>query len=126
MTTYRSPISLAAIATLAGSVRSKGSGSEESTAQKAQFLVHLEPRIIKAAVGIEKHSPLFGHFASSHTVVIPKRLNSFLVLRSPREFLTFTHSGKRMKTLLSLRAPERCEAYFFSSIVIVFKNRKNA
>jgi hypothetical protein len=125
MTTYRSPIFLAAIATLAGSVWSKGSGSEESTAQKAQFLEHLEPSIIKAAVGIEKHSPLFGHLASSQTVESPKLLNNVFVSRSPPEFLTFTHSGNRMLTPL-LRAPERCEEYFFSSIVIVFKNRKNA
>ena len=125
MTTDRSPISLAAIATLAGSVWSKGSGSEESTAQKAQLLEHLEPSIIKAAVGIEKHSPLFGHLASSQTVASPNLLNNVLVARRPPGFLTFTHSGSRMLSRLSLRAHERGEAYFFLSVGIVFKNRKN-
>jgi hypothetical protein len=124
MTTYRSPISLAAIATLSGSVWSGGSGNEESTAQKAQFLEHFEPSIKKAAVGIEKHSLLFGHLASSQTVESPKLLNIVLVSRSPAEFLTLTHSGNRKLPLL-LPVPERCNAYFFLSIGIVFKNRKN-
>jgi hypothetical protein len=124
MTTYRSPISLAAIATLVGSVWSKGSGSEDSTAQKAQFLVHFEPSIIKAAVGIEKHSLLFGHLASSQTVASPKRLSNILVSRSPPEFFTFTHAGNR-KLFPRIPAPERCKAYLFLSIGIVFKNRKN-
>jgi hypothetical protein len=125
MTTYRSPISLAAIASLAGSVWSGGSGNEDSTAQKAQFLVHLEPRIIKAAVGREKHSPLFGHLASSQTVASPNLLSNVLVARSPPGFLTFTHSGSRMLSRLALQASERGEVYFFLCSGIMFKNRKN-
>jgi len=39
-----------------------------STAQKPHPLVQTSPRIIKVAVGFEKHSPIFGHRADSHTV----------------------------------------------------------
>ena len=58
-TTYFNPISLAARATLSGSISSRGLGAEDSTEQNPQFLVHAEPRIMKAAVGFEKHSPMF-------------------------------------------------------------------
>jgi hypothetical protein len=49
---------------------STGPGAEEFTEQKPQFLVQLEPRIMKVAVGFEKHCARFGHLASSQTVEI--------------------------------------------------------
>ena len=79
ITTYLSPISRAAIATLCGSLPSGGRGMDESTEQKPQSLVHDEPSIIKVAVGFEKQMPIFGQRASSHTEDKPYRLRVLLV-----------------------------------------------
>jgi len=42
-----------------------------STEQNPQFLVQTLPKIINVAVGLEKHSAIFGHRADSHTVLSP-------------------------------------------------------
>ena len=53
---------------LAGSLASSGSGRPWPTSQNGQRRVHLSPMIMKVAVPLPKHSPMFGQLASSHTV----------------------------------------------------------
>ena len=55
-------------ARLAGSFTSGGSGLPCATSQNGQRRVHKSPRIMKVAVPLPKHSPMFGQEASSHTV----------------------------------------------------------
>ena len=47
---------------------SSGSGRPWPTSQNGQRRVHLSPMIMKVAVPLPKHSPMFGQLASSHTV----------------------------------------------------------
>ena len=51
-----------------GSSASSGSGRPWPTSQNGQRRVHLSPMIMNVAVPLPKHSPMFGHDASSHTV----------------------------------------------------------
>src|SRR3954469_12249553 len=51
-----------------GSSASGGSGRPRATSQNGQRRVHTSPRIMKVAVPLPKHSPMFGQEASSHTV----------------------------------------------------------
>src|SRR3990170_8139914 len=69
ITTCFSFSSFAAMAMDNGSSRDGGAGLRFfPTLQKPQFLVHTSPSIRNVAVGFEKHSPIFGHRALSHTV----------------------------------------------------------
>jgi len=68
MTTYFSFSAAIVFARLTGSSRSSGSGRPWPTSQNGQRRVHLSPMIMKVAVPLPKHSPMFGHEASSHTV----------------------------------------------------------
>ncbi len=56
------------LARLAGSLTSSGSGRPWPTSQNGQRRVHLSPMIMKVAVPLPKHSPMFGQLASSQTV----------------------------------------------------------
>ena len=51
----------------AGGGVSSGSGRPWPTSQNGQRRVHLSPMIMNVAVPLPKHSPMFGHEASSHT-----------------------------------------------------------
>src|ERR1700710_3026918 len=55
-------------ARFSGSLTSSGSGRPWPTSQKGQRRVHLSPMIMKVAVPLPKHSPMFGQDASSQTV----------------------------------------------------------
>jgi hypothetical protein len=68
MTTYLSFIAATVCARCAGSCASGGSGLPWPTSQNGQRRVHRSPRIMKVAVPLPKHSPMFGQEASSHTV----------------------------------------------------------
>src|SRR3989344_40153 len=68
MTTYLSPIAAMADARCAGSSTSSGPGRPWATSQNGQRRVHSRPMIMNVAVPPPKHSPRFGHEASSHTV----------------------------------------------------------
>ena len=68
ITTYESFKAAIVLAKLAGSFASKGSGRPCPTSQNGHRLVHLSPMIIKVAVPLPKHSPIFGQLASSQTV----------------------------------------------------------
>jgi hypothetical protein len=72
---------LAASATRLGSSRSSSVGLPVRTAQKPQERVQTLPRIMKVAVRLFQHSPMFGQRASSQTVCSPKpRMVSFMSL----------------------------------------------
>src|SRR4051812_19869806 len=51
-----------------GSSASGASGRPCATSQNGQRRVQMSPRIMKVAVPLPKHSAMFGHDASSHTV----------------------------------------------------------
>src|SRR5260363_121107 len=68
ITTYSSLSAAIVLARLSGSLASSGSGRPCPTSQNGQRRVHLSPMIIKVAVPLPKHSPIFGQLASSHTV----------------------------------------------------------
>src|SRR5256885_7190112 len=51
-----------------GSSASAASGRPCATSQNGQRRVQMSPRIMKVAVPLPKHSPMFGHDASSQTV----------------------------------------------------------
>src|SRR4051794_4222051 len=51
-----------------GSSASGASGRPCATSQNGQRRVQISPRIMKVAVPLPKHSAMFGHEASSHTV----------------------------------------------------------
>ena len=68
MTTYFSCSAAMVLARLSGSSASSGSGRPWPTSQNGQRRVHLSPMIMNVAVPLPKHSPMFGHEASSHTV----------------------------------------------------------
>ncbi len=55
-------------ARLKGSSASSGSGRPWPTSQNGQRRVQMSPMIMNVAVPLLKHSPMFGHEASSHTV----------------------------------------------------------
>ena len=95
-TTCFSPSSFAVTATFQGSHGSAMRGSARlTTAQKPQLLVHTSPSIIKVAVGFEKHSPILGHLADSHTVwrflFLRTAFISWSLLAGPSFF--FAHGG---------------------------------
>ncbi len=68
MTTYLSFSAAIVFARFSGSAASSGSGRPWPTSQNGQRRVHLSPMIMKVAVPLPKHSPIFGQLASSHTV----------------------------------------------------------
>lgn len=61
-----------------GSCGSSGFGRPWATSQNGQRRVHSRPMIMKVAVPWAKHSPIFGHEASSHTVFNRCERNSAL------------------------------------------------
>ena len=68
ITTCFKPSLLTAIATLAGSNKSKSLGFPVDTLQKAQALVHISPNIIKVACFFDQQDPILGQDASWQTV----------------------------------------------------------
>src|SRR6201991_3441455 len=68
ITTYFRRMSAMVWARRAGSIGSGGCGRPWATSQNEQRRVQTSPRIMKVAVPLEKHSWMFGHEASSHTV----------------------------------------------------------
>ena len=69
------------------------------TLQNAQARVQVSPRIITVACFFDQHSPMFGHAASSQTVVrLFERINS-RVFAKPAEVgaLTRIQSGLRAR-----------------------------
>mmetsp|Transcript_30202 Transcript_30202/g.61531 ORF Transcript_30202/g.61531 Transcript_30202/m.61531 type:complete len:157 (-) Transcript_30202:8-478(-) len=83
-----------------GSCSSGGAGAlSVFTAQKRQPRVHVSPRTMMVPVPPFQHSPIFGHWASSHTVASPSSLTEALS-SSKRESLppgagTWNQSGLR-------------------------------
>src|SRR5450432_2330167 len=80
-----------------GSSASRGSGRPWATSQKGQRRVHRSPMIMKVAVPWPKHSPMFGHEASSQTVCscASRRIFLISVKRAPPPARTRIHSGLR-------------------------------
>jgi hypothetical protein len=68
ITAKRRPIRATASATRDGSAVSSSVGLPCATAQYAQARVQTSPRIMNVAVPWCQHSPMFGQWASSHTV----------------------------------------------------------
>ena len=68
-TTCSSPSAPTASATRRGSSSSNQVGRPVLTAQKPQARVHVSPRIMIVAVRWSQHSPMFGQWASSQTVL---------------------------------------------------------
>jgi hypothetical protein len=60
-----------ALATFTGSAASGGRGAPCVTLQYPHDRVQVSPRIMNVAVPWCQHSPMFGQFASSHTVCSP-------------------------------------------------------
>ncbi len=67
------------------------------TAQKPQFLVQCEPRIMKVAVGLLKHLPMLGHLASSQTVATRWRRRRLRVSCRPAVWVVLIQSGSLMR-----------------------------
>src|SRR5262245_46714471 len=67
-TTYFSFSAAMVCARWRGSSASGASGRPCATSQNGQRRVQMSPRIMKVAVPLPKHSPMFGQDASSHTV----------------------------------------------------------
>ena len=93
-------ICTAASATLFGSIGSTARGIPVLTLQKAQARVQVSPRIITVACFLLQHSPIFGHAASSHTVVRLFERISARVAAKPAEVgaLTRIQSGLRWRS----------------------------
>src|SRR4051812_776854 len=70
-TTWPRPSLPTASAMLAGSCGLSAPGLPVATLQKPQARVQVSPMIMKVACLCFQHSPMFGHAASSHTVVRP-------------------------------------------------------
>jgi len=68
ITTYPRRSAAIVFARFAGSSASSGSGRPCPTSQNGQRRVQMSPMIMNVAVPLPKHSPMFGHEASSHTV----------------------------------------------------------
>ena len=68
ITTYCNFIAAMVLARFSGSCTSGACGLPCATSQNGQRRVHTSPKIMKVAVPCEKHSPIFGQDASSHTV----------------------------------------------------------
>src|SRR5471030_526119 len=68
ITTYASFSAAMVFARLTGSSTSSGSGRPWPTSQNGQRRVQMSPMIMKVAVPLEKHSPMFGQDASSQTL----------------------------------------------------------
>src|SRR6185436_4766262 len=62
-----------------GSCASGASGRPCATSQNGQRRVQMSPRIMKVAVPLPKHSAMFGHDASSHTVCSCCRRSTSLI-----------------------------------------------
>ena len=85
-------------AKLAGSSASGGFGRPWATSQNEQRRVHTEPKIIKVAVPLLKHSWILGHEASSQTVT--KAFSRSLAFRRS----TLLPTGKRTRIQDGLRS----------------------
>eukprot|EP00968_Pinguiococcus_pyrenoidosus_P004480 scaffold300_cov258-Pinguiococcus_pyrenoidosus.AAC.59 len=71
-TTYLMPHRATACAVLNGSLSSAAGGvGDVFTAQNRHPLVHVSPSNMIVPVPPFQHSPIFGHWASSHTVARP-------------------------------------------------------
>ncbi len=68
ITTYFSARRAIVSARCSGSFASGASGRPWPTSQNGQRRVQMSPRIMNVAVPLPKHSPMFGHEASSQTV----------------------------------------------------------
>jgi len=79
MTTYFNFSAAMVRARLSGSSASSGSGRPCATSQKVQRRVQRSPMIMKVAVPLPKHSPMFGQLASSHTVCSRCSRRMFLI-----------------------------------------------
>ena len=112
MTTCRSPRRATVAASRSGSAGSRGSGRPWATSQNGQRRVQSSPITMNVAVPCEKHSPRFGHDASSHTVTrrCSRRRPLSLVTSGPTGARTRIHGGFRGSgpstgmTLTGLRA----------------------
>ena len=71
-TTCSRPIAPTASATRRGSSSSNQVGRPVFTAQNPQARVQVSPRIMIVAVRWSQHSPMFGQWASSQTVLRPR------------------------------------------------------
>ena len=70
MSTTVLPIFLVALIVVAIiASRSYTGGRPVATAQNLHARVQMSPRIMNVAVPAPQHSPIFGHLASSHTVL---------------------------------------------------------
>src|ERR1700743_929838 len=71
------------LATFSGScASSQPRGLPVSTAQNRQARVHTDPISMMVAVPAFQHSPMFGHFASSHTVL--RRCSRTMLFTAPK------------------------------------------
>ena len=97
MTTYESSITSTVSARRSGSPGSRGAGRPCATSQNGQRRVQMSPMIMKVAVPCEKHSPMLGQEASSHTVCSRWARNTLLSLctAGPIGALTRIHGGFR-------------------------------
>src|SRR6478736_6953883 len=86
------------VARFSGSAMSGGFGRPCATSQKLQRRVHTSPKIMKVAVPWLKHSWMFGHEASSHTVT--RRFSRSLLLSC----CTALPDGRRTRIQLGLRS----------------------
>src|SRR6516164_2320731 len=79
------------------SASSQPRGLPVSTEQKRQARVQTAPMSIRVAVPAFQHSPMLGHFASSHTVARRYSLTSARTALNPDPVgaLAFSHGGLR-------------------------------
>src|SRR5258708_15671885 len=114
------------LATFCGSsASSQPRGLPVSTAQKRHARVHTAPISMMVAVPAFQHSPMFGHFASSHTVL--KRCSRTICLTVPNAAPVASgarsHAGWRGLAALacdcltpSLMAVKPCGVVYFSPL----------
>src|SRR5579872_3624982 len=114
------------LATFSGSwPSSQPRGLPVSTAQKRHARVHTEPINIMVAVPAFQHSPMFGHFASSHTVL--RRCSRTMLLTAvnslPAASGARSHGGLRSAgaapedaLIPSLMAVKPCWVVYFSPL----------
>ena len=95
ITTYWRPSSATVSARWRASCGSGGCGRPWATSQKGQRRVHRSPSTMKVAVPLPKHSPMFGHEASSQTVCRRASRSTCLTSRkrSPCETRTRIQAG---------------------------------
>jgi hypothetical protein len=90
MTTYLSLSAAMVWASFSGSWVSSGLGRPWPTSQNGQRRVHLSPMIMKVAVPLPKHSPIFGQlafFAHRHQLVGAQRVLDLVKTRRRRASL---------------------------------------